>query len=297
MSTTCIVSHDAGGAEILACYVAQNALRCRFVLEGPALKVFERHLGRIESEPLAQALAAGDWCLTGTGWQSDLEWRAIAEAQRAGKRVASFLDHWVNYPERFERGGVRHLPDEIWVGDDEALALAHKHFPGQTVKLVPNPYFAYVEREIARYRFPRTGKRALFVSENLSGHARTRFGDERHWGYTELDAIAYFLARAHELGLERVVVRPHPADPRGKYDALVARHAPLAELSTGKALLEEIAEADVVAGCETVALVIALQAKRRVFCAIPPGGKPQFIHQRGGVEMLRELPEKKRASA
>ena len=297
MSTVCVASHDAGGAEILACYVAENALNCRFVLKGPALKVFERHLGKIESEPLARALAASDWCLFGTSWQSDLECRAIEEAKRAGKRVVSFIDHWVNYPERFERGGVRYLPDEIWVGDEEALAIARKHFPKLPVKLVPNPYFAYVEREIARYRFPRTGKRALFVSENLSAHARQRFGDERHWGYTELDAIEYFLTRARELGLDRVVLRPHPSDPAGKYDALVAQHAPLAEPSAGKPLLEEIAEADVVAGCETVALVTALQAKRRVFCAIPPGGKPQYIHQRRGVEMLRDLPEKRRASA
>ena len=296
MSTLCIVSHDAGGAEILACYVAQNALRCRFVLEGPALKVFERHLGRVRSEPLAQALAASDWCLTGTGWQSVLEWHAIGEAKRAGKRVASFIDHWVNYPQRFERGGVRHLPDEIWVGDDEALALAREQFPGQALKLVPNPYFAYVAREIGRYP-KKASAGALFVSENLSEHARRQFGDERHWGYTELDAIEYFLARARELGLERVVLRPHPADPSGKYDALVARHAPLAQLSAGKPLLEEIAEAEVVAGCETVALVTALHAKRRVFCAIPPGGRAQYIYQRRGVEMLRELPQTRRVSA
>src|SRR6185295_16936876 len=115
LSTICIASHDAGGAEILACYVAQTGLRCRFALEGPALKVFERHLGRVAVEPLAAAIAGSDWCLFGTSWQSDLEWRAIEEANRAGKRVASFLDHWINYRERFVRDGVQHLPDELWV--------------------------------------------------------------------------------------------------------------------------------------------------------------------------------------
>ena len=32
--TVCIVSHDAGGAEILASYAAQNRLLCRLALEG-----------------------------------------------------------------------------------------------------------------------------------------------------------------------------------------------------------------------------------------------------------------------
>jgi len=297
LNTVCIASHDAGGAEILACYVAQNNVRCRFALEGPALRVFERHLGRIAVEPLATAIAGADWCLLGTSWQSDLEWRAIEEAKRAGKRVASFVDHWVNYPERFVRGGVQRLPDEIWVGDEEAQALARRHFPGLPVKLVPNPYFAYVEREIARYSFPHSGKRALFVSENLSEHARRLFGDERHWGYTELDAIAYFLGRLRDLGIERVVLRPHPSDPERKYSALVARHAPTTELSSGKPLTEEIAEADLVAGCESVALVAALRAKKRVVCAIPPGGRLQHIHERRGVEMLRDMPEKRSARA
>lgn len=297
MSTVCIASHDAGGAEVLACYVTQNGLRCRFALEGPALKVFERHLGRVAVEPLSAAIVRSDWCLFGTSWQSDLEWRAIDEAKRAGRRVVSFLDHWVNYPERFERGGVRHLPDEIWVGDEEAQALALGHFPDLAVKLVPNPYFAYVEREIARYSFPHTGERALFVSENLSAHARLRFGDERYWGYTELDAIEYFLLRLRDLGIERAVLRPHPSDPEGKYDHIVASHPRVAEVSNGKPLLEEIAQADLVAGCESVALVAALRAKKRVMCAIPPGGRVQHIDQRRGVEMLRDLPAKWRASA
>ena len=68
-------------------------------------------------------------------------------------------------------------------------------------------------------------------------------------------------------------------------------------MSNGKPLLEEIAQADLVAGCESVALVAALRAKKRVMCAIPPGGRVQHIDQRRGVEMLRDLPAKWRASA
>ena len=47
----------------------------------------------------------------------------------------SVLDHWVNYKERFIRGGELILPDEIWVCDNHALALAKKAFPGARVSL------------------------------------------------------------------------------------------------------------------------------------------------------------------
>src|SRR5216684_1679442 len=119
-----IVSHDAGGAEILASYVSRHDIVCRFVLEGQAVNVFKRRLGGVEICSLAQGLSACDEILCGTSWQSDLEWLAIQLAQRAGKPAIAFLDHWINYPERFIRKEVQHLPSELWVGDVETERLA-----------------------------------------------------------------------------------------------------------------------------------------------------------------------------
>jgi len=72
-----IVAHDAGGAEILASYVARNNVSCKLVLDGPAVNVFKRWFESVEICTLEEALSVCDWCLCGTGWQSDLEWRAI----------------------------------------------------------------------------------------------------------------------------------------------------------------------------------------------------------------------------
>ena len=301
-NSVCIVSHDAGGAELLASYAVEKRLDCRLVLEGPAIAVFRRHMGSFDLWPLSDAIAASDWCLLGTSWQSDLEMRGLREARRLGKRVVTFLDHWVNYPERFLRGGAQELPDEIWVVDDDALALAQRHFPHTPVRLVLNPYFDYVVREIARYearrpQLPSPAAGVLYVCENLSGHARMRFGDERHWGYTEFDAIEYFFRRIGDLGtpVGQVTLRPHPSDPEGKYAEVVSAHAPLARLSSGKPLLEEISEADIVVGCESMAMVAATLAHKRVVCAVPPGMNTLFIERRRGIEMLRDLPARSAA--
>ncbi|MGZ8157553.1 MAG: hypothetical protein ACXWT4_01955 [Methylobacter sp.] len=293
-----IVSHDAGGAEILASYVAQSNISCKLVLDGPAVNVFKRRFGDVEICTLEEAISACDWCLCGTGWQSDLEWRAIEQAHNAQKRVVAFLDHWVNYRQRFERNGIEQLPDELWVGDVDAERLAREHFPGISIQLIPNPYFIELKQKIAALEMSKGsvsdgGKKVLFVCDNISDHARLRYGNERYWGYTEFDAIEYFLKNIQVLGdsVESVVIRPHPSDISGKYDWILKQYASIAKLSDGKPLIEEIVESDMVVGCESMALIIALLAQKKVVSCIPPGGPVCRLPQ---IDILhfRELVDK-----
>lgn len=294
-SLVAIVSHDAGGAEILASYVAQSEVACRFVLAGPAVNIFTRRLGPIEICTLTDGLSSCDMVLCGTGWQSDLEWSAIAQAQRSGKRAIAFLDHWVNYPERFIRNGVQHLPDEIWVGDEDAERLARSCFLNTPIRLVRNPYFIDMQRDIAKLGVKQpaawtTKKAVLFVGENISSHARLRYGDERYWGYTELDAIEYFLENIDALGeqIGTIVIRPHPSDAPGKYAHVVSKYAGIARLSDGGSLLKEIAEADMVVGCQSTAMAVGLLAQKQVVSCIPPNGPGCCLPQKSIVH-LREL--------
>jgi hypothetical protein len=290
-----IVSHDAGGAEILANYVAQNEICCCFVLEGPAINIFKRRLGSVEICTLKDGLSTCDEVLCGTSWQSDLEWDAVTQAQMAGKRVVAFLDHWVNYPERFIRNSVEHLPDEIWVGDEEAQKLARKHFSNTPIRLVPNPYFINVQCEIAELEMkPRVanegGKTVLFLSENISEHARLRYGDERYWGYTEFDAIKYFFENINALGerITTVVIRPHPSDLPRKYSQVVDTYSGIAQLSDGGPLLKEIVKSDIIVGCQSMAMVVGLLAQKKVVSCIPPNGH-NFCLPYKNISYLREM--------
>ncbi|MEO9298596.1 hypothetical protein [Devosia alba] len=290
-----IVSHDAGGAEILASYVARNNFACRFVLKGPALAVFRRRLGDIETCSLETALAACDTVLTGTSWQSDLELRAIALAHTLHRRCVSFLDHWGHYIERFERDGHLTLPDEIWVGDELALVKAQQCFPKTPISLVANPYFADIADKLEALPRPRdkSGQRLLYVCEPLSEHGLLQFGDERHWGYTEFDSLAYLMENLDRIdaNIQTIVVRPHPSEAPGKYDDTIRSMGTMVTLGGAVPLLEEIAQADIVAGCESMAMVIGLLAGRRVISAIPPGGKPCALPH-AVIEPLQHLVER-----
>ena len=295
-----VVSHDAGGAEILSSYVRQQGMPVQLVLDGPARRVFERKLGAVALTSLDEAVRQCDWLLTGTSWQSDLEIDAIRLARQAGKRSASFIDHWINYADRFTRHGDTHLPDEIWVGDAIAEQIARRHFPSTPVHVVANPYFADIRAEIAR--LPASvgdradGARVLYVCEPVREHGLRQFGNERHFGYVEEDALRFFLSHVGALGerVGRITIRPHPSEASDKY-AWAARDFALPIASGGQQpLVAEVAAADIVVGCESMAMVVGLLAGKRVISCIPPGGRPCGLPQPDIEHLQRmiEIPER-----
>jgi hypothetical protein len=288
-----IVSHDAGGAEILSSWLRRNPQPYCLVLDGPAKNIFQRKFGECRTISLAEAIKLSDWVLCGTSWQSSLERLAIAQARTAGKKVVAFLDHWICYEERFQEQGVAVYPDEIWVGDLEAEELAQACFPGLLIVLKANPFFEDLQLELEKVK-PRPINSmqcsVLYVCEPLREQALLQYGDERYWGYTEEEALQYFLKNINAIGcpVSQIKIRPHPSESKTKYD-WVKQATPLAiEIGGDKTLLEETALADVVVGCESMAMVVGLLAKRRVISSIPPGGKACSLPQ-PGIEHLQAM--------
>lgn len=292
-----VVAHDAGGAEILSSYIRRLGptewSRFLFVLQGPASRIFMSKLGPVAQMPLDEAVRLSSSVLCGSGWQSELELEAIAVARGQHKKSTVFLDHWVNYRERFMREGRTVLPDEIWVGDALALERVRMVLPEVRVSLVENPYFLDVHDALSGRSpgVPRAdGLSALFVCEPIREHALRQFGKERHWGYTEEEALRYFLDNLSVLQqpVDRIVVRPHPAEPRDKYTALMREYGLPLQLSDGCDLIEDVAASHWVVGCNSMAMVIGLLAERKVICCIPPGGSPCLLPQ-PGIRHLQSL--------
>lgn len=296
-----VVAHDAGGAEILSSLLRRHDLLrrmdCRLALAGPARAVFTRKLGAPPVHDLASALAGAGTLLCGTGWASSHEWQALRDARAAGVHAIAVLDHWVNYRERFVRDGCAVAPDALWLGDADALALARRVLPDWPAHWVPNAYFADSRDELAALaarqpaRPPGAGARVLYVCEPMREPALRQFGNARHHGYVEEEALAYALARLPQaLGrIESVLIRPHPSEAPDKYDAQLAACALPVLRGGDRPLFDEVAASDVVVGCSSMAMVIGLIAGRRVFSAIPPGGAPCVLPQRQ-ITMLRDLP-------
>ncbi|MDO9140133.1 MAG: hypothetical protein Q7U38_07400 [Methylobacter sp.] len=274
-----LVCHDAGGAEILSSYARQTGLDYLYVLEGPACKVFERKLGPIKTTPLDEAVRRSASILCGTSWQSDIEINAIKLARSLGKHSVAFIDHWVNYRERFTRSGATFLPDEIWVGDRMAETMAKEVFPGLPVTWVDNPYLLDIRQELAaieaRNLPAQDSLSVLYICEPIGEHALLRHGDAYFWGYVEEDALRYFLTNCAALGkpIRRVLIRPHPSERAGKYSWAQDEFGLPIEMGGEHTLLEEVIDSDVVVGCGSMAMVVALLIGKKVVSCIPPGGK------------------------
>lgn len=273
-----VVAHDAGGAEIISSYIRRHGISCCFCVEGAAAGVIARKLGAVQNLTLDALVAQCDWLLCGTSFLSDLEWRAIGLAKQAGKRTVVALDHWVNYRQRFIRHDQWNWPDEVWVGDELAAAIARETLSEVKNTLVPNAYFLDIQEELKAVSLPKvtsSGLKILYVCEPLREDGIALYGDERYWGYTEEEALRYFLSHVNCLGaeIESIVIRPHPQEALGKYDwAPQEFDLPLIS-GEKKTLLEQVAASDVVVGCATMAMVVGLLAGKRVVSCIPSGGK------------------------
>ena len=273
-----VCCHDAGAAEIISSYVMQKNIFPLYCLSGPAIKVFERKIGTIDNIPLLDIVKNSDWLLCGTSWKSDLEWNVIKEAKKQQKKIIVFLDHWVNYRERFIRNNEECLPDEIWVGDHYAEKIAKDNFLNVKIKLIENPYLLDIKEQLLRLGKSRVESNSfLYVCEPIREHAYFQHGDERYWGYTEEEALRYFLTNINEISKVKrlVVIRPHPSEDFNKYDWVFDEfnHKGI-KIDNKKTLLGQILESDIVVGCESMAMVVAILAEKEVISSIPTDGRP-----------------------
>lgn len=279
-----VVCHDAGAANIILSWLAAKPQRdVRPVMEGPARRLWQ---ARFPDWPVCdtidRALDGAAALLSGTGWSSSLEHSARKEAREMGIRSAAVIDHWVNYQARFIRDGQAVYPDEYWVTDPHALDEARRCFPDAAVRMMPNLYLA---EQLARIPSLKPGRsEVLYVLEP----ARSDWGRNQPG---EFQALDYFGSRLDALGLDLetpIRLRPHPSDPIGKYDAWIARNESLnVTLDNSADIAEAIANAEWVAGCESFALVVALEARRKVICTLPPWAPPCSLPHNGLIHLKK----------
>ena len=65
-------------------------------------------------------------------------------------------------------------------------------------------------------------------------------------------------------------LRPHPSDPPNKYERYLANGGSYKIVIDNGDLGDAISGAKWVAGCQSFTLILALKAKRTVFCTLPP---------------------------
>jgi len=261
-----VIAHDAGGAEIIGAYVQKHTHQINFqsYVAGPAKDIFRREkipFSRIQNNRAAIACIVKKntdikYAIVGTMWHTHIELIALQELKRANLYTIAYLDSWVNYRERFDypkRGWQKNLPDEIWVGDTEAQKMATRLFPTSLpIKLVRNQYFTGIRKRYRALRSNAKHNRILFLS-NSSDEPTLAFS----W---LLGAISDIQNKP------KILVRFHPFDKRKWFSAFKENYGPQIEISKEQDLMQDLAQARIVVGIETTALVVALLCNLPTIC-------------------------------
>jgi hypothetical protein len=275
----CMVAHDAGAANHIIAWFKHLANQqtnpinrsVTVCLADPALSLWLRTFPDSKIGNLLDTLSNSKLLISGTGWQSNLEHDARKLARFLGIKSVAVIDHWTNYRDRFIRDDEEVLPDEIWVTDEYAKKLAENYFPDLRIVQLPNLYLENIVTEISFQEasvIKSAATRLLYVLEPI----------RQVWGngdqLAEFQALDFFIKNINLLGFGKTLsikLRPHPSDPIGKYDQWIESQKNLdVSLDNSRTLAEAIAWSNVVVGCQTYAMVVALASGRQVICSIPP---------------------------
>lgn len=164
-----------------------------------------------------------DCLFTGTSHpvsSDSFEVKCIIEAQKANIYTISFIDHWTNFKLRFKGLEEGQLPDEIWVVNTKARALAiNEGLPKEKLLIRSNPYHCYLKNYwhsdfhkksyLLVLDIPKEGFHILFAPDPLSIRKRN---DEI--GFSEVDALKDILEVLAPLGKQVfLIIKTHPLQP------------------------------------------------------------------------------------
>lgn len=277
---TAVVAHDAGAANLIIAWMKVWKWPIRVYVGGPARNLWEQHFPEQSLCPsIEEALDGCPSLVTGTGWASQLEHDARQLGHDRGLRVAAVLDHWVNYLSRFERDGKIVWPDEIWVADSWAEEIARITFPCLPIRQFEN---LYLRDQLNQVASPPANGTLLYLLEPV----RTSWGRDLDGEFQALDYMLLHLETLWPNIIRRIILRPHPSDPPGKYDSYLNVDQRI-EIDRAVDISQAISQADLVVGVESFALTLALAAGRPVFSSLPPWA-PAIRLPQDGIQQIRQ---------
>jgi hypothetical protein len=279
-----IVCSDAGAAEIISSYVLKYNLKCVFNLHGPAISIFSKKLEyKIDSVDCKTLVEKSSWLLLGTSSYNMHEHNAIIKAKIAGKYCISYIDHWSGYSRRFLRGNDLIYPNEIWVTDIYAYKRAIQEFYDIKIRIQKNLYLDHITSSSnTKCKLSDDNITILYLGEPISESAQMLHGDKMFWGYDEHDSIRYFFKNyPGDLSkIKRVIIRPHPKENPDKYNWVGAYFDFAVDRSENSNLVHDIELADIVVGCSSMAMIVALNMKKPVYSSIPiKSNYPKLPHK------------------
>jgi len=267
-----LISRDAGGAEFISRYASKQKEKFCLAGTGPAVKIFKKKFKNKKIIDYKKAIKISDWILCSTGTSSDYEKNAILFAKKHKKKIIAYIDHWVEYRERFLKRKKMVRPDEVWVSDKYALDIAKKNNL-RNVSIKGNPLFFDFLAYKKKFNKRNCNNNILFLSEPVSKDLK------KH--YDEIECIKYFLKNLDisKLKYKNIQIRPHPAENKSKFVKL-KKISKKIYISNKNNIFFDIMKSNIIVGINTIALVLGLLANKKVISCIPGKKNCELPHNK-----------------
>ncbi len=274
-----VISHDAGGAEVLSSWIKENPGDYLLLLGGPAKEIFRKKLYKQYPHITDVAdLTACKKTICSSGWQTDFEKKGIQFSLNNSVHTSVVLDHWNFYKERLIYEGKELIPHEIWVMDQESELIARNELKCKNISIKTNYYLNDSINEIAQLSKKNSNQKKtfLYLCDPIKDFANQFNIPESFWGYDEIDAINYFLKNItfFDNSFDELLLRKHPSESDEKYTWALSDKV---KLSRDRSLHEDIAYSEMIFGCETYAIALAFKSGKDVLYTIPPEGRRSLI--------------------
>jgi hypothetical protein len=250
-----IACHDAGGADAISSWLLyQKIFKIKFILKGPAKKIFRDRFGKFKKEKIAN-IKNYNLLITGTSHSNSLEIKSIKQAKKNNVFSISFLDHWVNYKKRFNRNRKNHYPNEIIVLDKAALKIARNSFKQIQISLIPDYRKLFFLRQYKKQNTNLIKNSFLYFSSNY----------DKIYGKNYDKKILINFIKKNKLYLRnsKIFIRNHPSEKKNKFKKFIDNKTIFYD--TSKNLFECISKYQSFFGSNSMALVYAHYAKKKIF--------------------------------
>ena len=122
-----LICKDAGSGFFLSQMCKKNKNKYLYFLKQPALNIFKNEIGNFRNNLKLKKLNNVDKIISGTG-KTNFEKNIIHRFIKK-KFIVVYVDHWVNFKNRFTYKNFFLAPSEIWVSDRKTLNLSKNYFP------------------------------------------------------------------------------------------------------------------------------------------------------------------------
>lgn len=250
-----IACHDAGGADAISSWLLyQKTSKIKFILNGPAKKIFRDRFGKFKKEKIAN-IKNYNLLITGTSHSNSLEIKSIKQAKKNNVFSISFLDHWVNYKKRFNRNRKNHYPNEIIVLDKAALKIARNSFKKIQISLITD------YRKLSFLRQYKKQKKNLIKNSFL--YFSSNYDKIYGKNYDKKILINFIKKNKLYLTNSKIFIRNHPSEKKNKFKKFIDNK--IIFYDTSRNLFECISRYHYFFGSNSMALVYAHYAKKKIF--------------------------------